>query len=655
MERTSTNSSTARSIPEGPEASRLTRRSVLVAGGATAGVLLIPTASRASAGTTISVAAGQTYVVSATTKASVVTIASGGVLAAPSGYSLSMTVNGVETGGTLTATGAAATQIAAGTYRGDIVLTVAAANDIAFGGLTFPFRQALYVNGSGVATAGSVLAAVIGGKLTDTYADRISVTSTGEAFDGLYLSDGSYTLTDPKISLTGNGRCDFVGYGAALVADGASARLVVDGASIHNHGAVRTGVIVNDGATAVIKNSVIQTKNGVLPDDYQPTVNTTYMESAPWMLSISGNVRATNLLGNSSIAAYVNSTVMSEGWGILSTDSGQNCTLVSIDNKLVITGKDGYGSYAIGNATEHFLGTQFDVGTYATINRGGAVYYTDATHTAITTLNTSLNLGLTAQEIASLPERPTVINSRRFGMMWHGAGTVDVSGGTVINTQESTFLDKGQQVGITVDGSRGAELNPKNGIILQVMENDDPGPVFVDGNLVNAGVYTEPTGDPAKYAAFDITAAHATDAVATFTAIALKGNFYNGMRGGSAMDPGLNLVLTLEQSSVEGVISATKTAHHVSTIDATRYEQLGEITNTVQPVVNNGVLVTLGSGSSWTVTGTSYLSRLTLAADATVTGPHKHSAVSMTVDGTATTITPGNTYTGAITITITVS
>jgi len=175
---------------------------------------------------------------------------------------------------------------------------------------------------------------------------------------------------------------------------------------------------------------------------------------------------------------------------------------------------------------------------------------------------------------------------------------------------------------------------------------------MVNGNLVNAGVYTEPTGDPSKYASFDVTTAHDTDATAAFTDIALRGAFYNGMRGGSAQDPGLNLVLAFTRSSVEGVISATKTAHHVGTIDSTRYEQLGEITNTVQPVVNNGVLVTLAGGSTWTVTGTSYLSKLTLAADATVAGPHKHSTVTLTVDGTTTALTPGSTYTGAITLTL---
>ena len=41
---------------------------------------------------------------------------------------------------------------------------------------------------------------------------------------------------------------------------------------------------------------------------------------------------------------------------------------------------------------------------------------------------------------------------------------------------------------------------------------------MVNGVLENAGVYTQPTGQPARDATFDVTAAHATDSVLSFTA-----------------------------------------------------------------------------------------------------------------------------------------
>lgn len=620
-------------------------------------VPMLGVAGIASAATVneISCGNGQTLVVSRTTHLHVLTIVQGCTIATPVGYSLTLTVNGIETGQVLTVTGGAETMIAPGTYRGNIVLTVAEANPVPWQGLTFPFRQAFYVDSSGVVNAKSVLASVLGRQITATSAQNIKITSTAEAFDGVYVADGNYTLDRPRIAFTGNGRSDFVGYGAAIVGTGTKTRLVLDGANISNTGAVRTGVVANNGANVIVKNSTIQTLDGVLPANYQPTIDLEYMQSAPWMLSIAGNVRATNLLGVDTKATYINSSISSEGWGVLSTDSGQDGQLTAIDSNITNTGTEGgYGSYAIGNATERFLGTRFNVATYATINRGGAVYYGDSTHAAVEQLNTKLGLGLTAREIATLPVLPTLINSQRFGVMWHGAGSVDMSGGTILNSRESTFLDKGQQVAISVDGSQGAQLYPQNGILMQMMENDDPGPVVVNGKLVNEGVYTEPTGNPVKDDTFDVSTVHSTDALATFSHIALKGDFYNGIRGGTAASGGLageNMVLTFNNSRIDGVISASETHHAINTITAAEYKQLGEVTNSVDPIVNNGVIVNLNSGSSWTVEGTSYLSKLIVAAGATVKAPPGHVVV-MTVDGVPAAISPGSTYTGSIVLSI---
>jgi hypothetical protein len=111
------------------------------------------------------------------------------------------------------------------------------------------------------------------------------------------------------------------------------------------------------------------------------------------------------------------------------------------------------------------------------------------------------------------------------------------------------------------------------------------------------------------------------------------------------------MVLTFDNSKVEGVITAAASKHHVSTISSANYEQLGEVTNTAQPVINNGVIVFLNSGSQWTVTGTSHASKLVIAPDAAIAAQQGRT-LSMTVDGTAKTLTPGTTYTGAIGLTV---
>ena len=73
-------------------------------------------------------------------------------------------------------------------------------------------------------------------------------------------------------------------------------------------------------------------------------------------------------------------------------------------------------------------------------------------------------------------------------------------------------------------------------------------------------------------------------------------------------------------------------------------EELGEVINTAQPVVNNGVIVTLKNGSVWNVAGTSYLSSLTIEEGSSLVG-------TLTVNGKDVEAAPG-VYTGAITVTI---
>jgi hypothetical protein len=620
-----------------------------VAVGATA-TLLAPAAhaatSPAGAGGKdgIYVASGQTYTVAATTRVPAVTIEPGGVLTAPAGHSLTMTVNGVETGQKLAATSGADTVFVAGSWRGDIVLTVTTAYDVPWQQHTYPFRQALYVGAAGPVPAYSVLAAARGGQAASKEAAGLRIASTGECFDGVVIEGGSYRLADSLITLDGAGRCDFVGYGTAILANGAGTNLVVDGVTVRNHGVVRTAAIADNGATLVVKNSTLSVANGPLPAGYIATVNLDTMESAPWMLSIDGDVRATNLLGNNSVAAYVNSSVTSQTWGALSTDSGSDCTLVAVNSVVANTGDSGYGTYVIGNATEYLLGTQFNVGSYATIFTGGTATYGDSDPATVAKLNASLGLGLSDAELAALPSRPTIVNSRRFGFMWHAASTLAIGGGTVVNSPHATFLNKGQQISVTVDGSDHAALNPGDGILVQVIDNDDPGPVLVNGVLENAGVYQQPSGEPARDKTFDVSEVHATDSVLSFQDISLTGNFYNGMRAD------LNLVLNFAAAQVAGVLTATLAEHHVDTIDASNWWELGAVTNTAQPAVNNGVIVALTKGSTWTVTGKSYLTALSLDATSAVTGP-AGGKVTVTVNGTAVTVTPGAKYTGAIVVT----
>jgi hypothetical protein len=647
----------------------------------------------------LTVAAGSTYVVPQTTQLKVLTIGEGAILKAPEGYSLTLTVNGIETGQKLLTTYGVDTGFIPGVYRGDVVLTVAQTNAVKLQNLTFPLRQALYLDGTGIVASKSVLPAVAG-KPTPFEIKDLQIRSTGEAFNGIYVAGGNYTLRNVKIDLDGNGRSDFAGYGAAIVGTGKDTRLVLDGVDIKTKGTVRTALIADGGSNVIVKNSSIRTMDGVLPSDYQMNVNTANMRGA-----FIGNVRATNLLGPSTHAAYINTSVFSEGWGDLSVDASTNTVMTAIDSKLEIGHDGGYGSYAIGDPTENFLGCELNVGLYAVVVRSGVITYGDSTVEAVAKLNADLKLGLTPEELKALPARHTTIDSREFGVMFAGGGTVEVNGGTVINTEKATFVDKGAAATIAVDGSKGARLNPKNGVILQVMDDDDPGPDMPSGVFTKPWI--DPTTAPERKPSFDLTSTKDA-AAARFSNIDLAGDFYNstgwtfvassmpgggggpggpgapgggapggaapsggGAPGGGAVLPAgdspsaggpggppgggstpgaRNMVLTFDNARIKGVISSTEAHHLKAKLDMTKeFSLFGVVNNTVHETINNGVVVSLAHGSKWTVTGTSYLTKLTLSADASVSAGEGHSVL-MTVDGKQTPIEPGKSYTGAIVV-----
>ncbi|MGI5454647.1 hypothetical protein ACQEWB_16010 [Streptomyces sp. CA-249302] len=616
-------------------------RALLAVGAlAAAPTLLAPATAQAGTGGRRTVAAGETWVVTGTTRLDLLVVEEGAQLTAPDGYIITLTVNGVETGSALDGTYGVTTLIAPGTYRGDVVLTPAVEHLVTFAGYTFHLRQAVYVGSAGVVAENSVLSAVRGGRLTDAYARDVGLVSEAQAFNGFFVADGAdYALEDLRVAFDGNGRCDFASYGAAVTGAGEGTRLVVDGARIDTRGVVRSALIARDGANVVVKNSRIRARNGVLPDDYVPAGGAN-MLTVPWRLGLTGDIRATNVIGTNTRATYVNSAISSEQWGVLSTDSVSNSRLTTVNSSVTITGDSGYGTYADGKTQQDlFLGTDFDVATWVAISTGSPVVFGDSTAEAVAALNEELELGLGEGELAAIEARPCTLTSRGFGVMWHSGdgGSVDISGGTRFSTAETMFLDKAVQMAVTVDGSQGAELHAGNGVLVQIMETDNPGSID--------GVYTEPTGDPDRDDSFDTSAEHTADATASFTGIALQGDFYNAMRTGK------NLVLSFAGSSVEGVISASASAHAVSTITSAEWAQLSHVTNTARPAINNGVIVQLGAGSVWTVTGTSYLTKLVLDADAEVRAPDG-TTVGLTVDGTATALETGATYTGALTLTV---
>jgi hypothetical protein len=615
----------------------------------------IPFKASAAANATLSaqnsktVEAGSTWVVNTTTRLRRLSVGKGATIVAPEGYDVTLSVNGIGK------------TIKEGTYSGNIVLSITKQNVVKYSSdLTHYFKQALYVDSSGVAADKSVLAEIIGGSVSNTSANNLHIISEEEKFNGIYVSGGVYNINGAKIRLTGNGGNDFAGYGAGIMSTGAKTKLIVNNTNIQTHGAIRPAIVAGDGSNLIVKNTNVDVKNGILPSGYKPNAKPGYMKSVPWMLGLSGNCRATNAIGNNTTATYINSSLSSEGWGVLSVDDCRNTKLTAINSGIANTGNSGYGAYATGSAVDSFYGCKFKVADYGLIITNGSGVFGSSTPTKLGILNSNLNLGLTSRELKSLQKKQTTVKSGRFGVMWHGNGSVDIGDGTVFETGETTFLVKSAAANINVDGSKGAHIQSRTGVILQLMDNDDPGTVQGnDGVMYTTGVYHEPNGAAELDKNHDtLTATKDTDTVANFSNMSLKGNFYNSTRGGMGKDMmgkmvnlDKNLSLKFDNAKISGVISSSTAKHKKDTITSADYKQLGEVTNKVNSAVNNGVIVSLTNGSNWTVAGDSYLTSLTIDDNSKITAPGGYK-VTMKVNGIEKNIRTG-TYKGNIKLAIT--
>jgi hypothetical protein len=554
-------------------------------------MLWIGTVARADTPAAPALAAGSTWVVDKTTAFQSLIIPEGAKLAAPAGHSLTMTVDGVGT------------PIQPGSYQGNIVLTVTDDIIVKFDQLEpYRYRAALYIDDGGLVAGKSVAAAVVGGHVGDTAASDVSITSNEEKFNGILVTGTArYTIDHPTIRLTGNGGNDFAGYGAAIMSSG-NADVTVNRAHITAQGAIRTAVFVGGHSTMRINDSSIEVFNGTLPADYHFNIDAGKMMEVPWMLGLTGNVRATNLVEHGTVY-YNHDHIRAQGWGALSAD-GPELLRMYVTDSLIETVDSGYGAYAIGNTVDHFSHCTFNVADVGLIiAAAGSADFTDG----------------------------SVVNSRRFGVMMHsgvGGGTLTIDKGSIFNTRATAIQVKGRGTTIIIDD---AAIHARNGIILQAMVNDDP--------MAPTGPMP---GDQAPAGAASVSPA----VVATFRNVALKGDVINARTAQG------DLNLTLENARITGSITtATAAAATGKVPTAKTYNLIGDVKNTFGPTTDRyGLQLTMDARSVWSVRQTSYLNRLTLADGARISAGKGH-AVTLLVNGVRTAIAPGS-YTGNVVLQI---
>ncbi|MCJ2184784.1 right-handed parallel beta-helix repeat-containing protein, partial [Novosphingobium sp. 1949] len=380
------------------------------------------------------VKAGDSWTVARTTRLDSLHIAPGGVITAPKGKIVTLSVDGRTAA------------IAPGDYQGSIVLAVAepVAWTAFLGDKHYAVPAGLYVNDGKVDAARSLLTPAAG-TIDAQKASNLSITSALPGFTGVIVEgDTHYTLDHPVITLSGNGVDDSIGYGAGIAVKG-KAVVTINNPVIRAHGVVRTAIFVDGAAQVEVNGADIETWDGTLPADYTFSIEPGKMMEVPYGLGISGNVRATNVQGTSHVT-YRNSRIRAEAWGALATD-GAGPTALTVIDSTIETVRSGYGAYANGEAQDLFDNTVFRVTDYGLIVGGpGSATFTNG----------------------------SFVSSGKYGVMMHqgtGGGVVRFEKGAAMVSARTAFLVKDRGTTIELDHAR---VVPGNGVLVQTMANDDP-------------------------------------------------------------------------------------------------------------------------------------------------------------------------------------
>ena len=541
------------------------------------------------------------------------------------------------------------------------------------------YRTALFVGKDGLVDGRSVTGAVRGGRYDDAAAEDITVEGHSDSFSALIVDGGKYVLRGAKISMPtesdGKNVCDFAGLGSAVAAFN-GARVDIENCDIATEGVAKCAVYADNGSDVVIRGSRISVMGGKLYDGYVNSADFNFMVATPWVLGIMGNARGTNLMGDKTTMVLADCDIKARNWGVLSTDNGENNVLAVIDTTLTAVGGEedkknpyhrtwgsGYGTYILG-CDEDFRGVTINAGTYVGIAReGNAVYRSSKGNIRI--------LSAATGEVVYEGEgkgNPSVLNSDGFGIMAHDAAELTLTDGTVMNTENAAFLMRAGGVNIRVED--GARLNVKDGVLLQVIDDDDS-TVGVDwggekelqfhtefhekegwpsenGQITSQMPAPDPSDMPPPPPGMEEMPEPQFDVRFIAADTELTGSLYNG--SGYYGQPAKQLYVTLGKGAVlTGGISATETIHvdengkQNTHFTSEEYYYLGHVANRVFYNGDNAVDVVLEAGSVWNVTETGVLTSLTVEEGAVLNG-------SVSVDGVPVSPEAGKTYTGVITV-----
>ena len=590
-----------------------------------------------------------TWLITETVRYTKLHICERAVLKSPEGTFLTLTVNGVGR------------DIKPGTYQGDVVLSVTNAYAMGPHGLmkanqiSRDFHTAVVLEDGKVAEDKCVAALLADGSVTGEKVEGLTLYSNEECFNGILVTgDTESVIKDVTVGFEGFGDNDFLGVGSAVAAIDHS-KVTIEDCDFTVNGVTRCAIHAGGDSHVTVRNTRVTNQS---PDTH-------WLGSFTWQLGVRGSNRLVQLTDNANVT-YDNCDLKSNGWGVCSIDgTWESCRLVIKDSRMELSGprSHGYGAFCIGENEVIFDNCDVKVNGYPLMLMGME--------------------GLGKSTIQN-----SRIRGRHFGVfvVSDDNSVLDIKGSDFV-TGKSALCIKGSSTIINVEKT---SMKPGNGTIVQLMDTEESG-MNVSAFHVPVGV--EDTAMPER----DLSTVSPTeDVTLNFIDCQLEGNLYNsttnirayrnneigtmgefhdtiigirrrpdgGADNGAMMEPvrarhngddlrgPKNMGVNLKGSQITGIISSAGQAYRegLTRIDESNREELSNVTQWAAPTVNNGVVVSLDSGSAWTLTGTCYITGLTLA-DGAVLKAAGGKRLSMTVDGVETPVQSGA-YIGKIVLSV---
>ena len=590
-----------------------------------------------------------TWLITETVRYTKLHICERAVLKSPEGTFLTLTVNGVGR------------DIKPGTYQGDVVLSVTNAYAMGPHGLmkanqiSRDFHTAVVLEDGKVAEDKCVAALLADGSVTGEKVEGLTLYSNEECFNGILVTgDTECVIKDVTVGFEGFGDNDFLGVGSAVTAIDHS-KVTIKNCDFTVNGVTRCAIHAGGDSHVTVRNTRVTNQS---PDTH-------WLGSFTWQLGVRGSNRLVQLTDNANVT-YDNCDLKSNGWGVCSIDgTWESCRLVIKDSRMELSGprSHGYGAFCIGENEVIFDNCDVKVNGYPLMLMGME--------------------GLGKSTIQN-----SRIRGRHFGVfvVSDDNSVLDIKGSDFV-TGKSALCIKGSSTIINVEKT---SMKPGNGTIVQLMDTEESG-MNVSAFHVPVGV--EDTAMPER----DLSTVSPTeDVTLNFIDCQLEGNLYNsttnirayrnneigtmgefhdtiigirrrpdgGADNGAMMEPvrarhngddlrgPKNMGVNLKGSQITGIISSAGQAYRegLTRIDESNREELSNVTQWAAPTVNNGVVVSLDSGSAWTLTGTCYITGLTLA-DGAVLKAAGGKRLSMTVDGVETPVQSGA-YIGKIVLSV---